>query len=354
MPSVTQEKIARRAGVSQQAVAFALSSRLELQGKLRPETRQRIMETALHMGYVPHMGAKRMARMRSGNRSMTLDQIGLVYFARTDLDQDLGSLELMSGIEHELSRSHSSLVFVRVGHSDDWSKIERLARSGGLDGWLLYGPVDDDAIDRIRRIKLPFAVLGDHRCTQSVASVNIDYSAAGQLAVRHLSAMGHRRIGYLGASMRFAYQRNTLAGFRAATAELGLTTDDRLIQSSERDLSLEYHDLVARLLALKPLPTAVFAAEPDSAHAVLAAFHHRGIDMPRDMQLITNRIRDVRISETDVTNIDLSFENMGREGVLLLRRVASEPSMSFAPVMIAPSLSGSERRRVPGVREPAI
>src|ERR1041384_1689589 len=175
--SITQKNIARRLGLSRQTVGFALSEESWAQNQLRPETRDLVLKTARRMGYVPHFAARRMALTRSTSRAASFDQVGLISLIGADEYVDVVCHAIMGGAEHELSKLHASLTFVRVSAPEDWSKVERLARAGGGDGWLLYGAVDDAAANRVKAGKLPYVVLGDHRCTRPVASADIDYVA---------------------------------------------------------------------------------------------------------------------------------------------------------------------------------
>jgi len=57
-------------------------------------------------------------------------------------------------------------------------------------------------------------VIGEHRCTRDVHTVAVDHLATGRLAAHHLAELGHRRIGFFGALFEYAYQTQTLDGFR--------------------------------------------------------------------------------------------------------------------------------------------
>src|SRR6185295_16856304 len=103
------------------------------------------------------------ARARSDSRATSFDQIGLIHLTRPDTKNsfvDPVCLAMMQGAEYELSKLHASLTFIRVSESEDWQKIDRLIRAGGVDGWLVYGPPNDDIANRLRSTKLPFVVLG--------------------------------------------------------------------------------------------------------------------------------------------------------------------------------------------------
>src|SRR5262245_28125176 len=226
---ITQKEIANRLGLSRQTVGFALSDEAWAQNQLRPETRELVLKTARRLGYVPHFAAQRMALTRSTSRAARFDQVGLISLISAEEYVDVACHAMMGGAEHELSRLHASLTFVRVTAPEDWSKVERLERAGGVDGWLLYGAVDDGVVSRMQAGKLAYVILGDHRCTRPVASAEVDYVAVGRLAVQHLASLGHRRIACLQSNQTLGYRRRMLEGFRAAINELGLDDDERLI-----------------------------------------------------------------------------------------------------------------------------
>src|ERR671927_271833 len=107
---------------------------------------------------------------RPTSRAASFDQVGLISLIGADEYVDVVCHAMMGGAEHALSKLQASLTFVRVSAPEDWSKVERLTRAGGMDGWLLYGAVDDATVSRLQAGKLPYVVLGDHRCTRPVAS----------------------------------------------------------------------------------------------------------------------------------------------------------------------------------------
>src|SRR5262245_57755556 len=140
---VTQKDIADKLGISQSAVACAFHPLL--QRNISASKRTRILDAAQKLGYVPHNAARRLARSRSEKRAQTFDQIGLIYLAKNDLDATC--LAMMSGAEHELSRHDAAITFIRVSEPDEWRKVVRLTRAGGIDSWLLYGAVNDEVIE---------------------------------------------------------------------------------------------------------------------------------------------------------------------------------------------------------------
>jgi LacI family transcriptional regulator len=336
MASVTQKEIAQKTGVSQQAVAFALSDNPNFHKKLHPETRQQILKAAEQLGYVPHLGARRMARLRSVSRATGLDQVGLIYLTSRGRLLDLTLFLMMRGAEQELTRLHASLLFTRVSQDEDWAKVERTVRAGGVDGWLVVGGQADDALmDRMDAWKQPLVILGDHRCTRPVGCVNVDHAAVGRMAAQHLLSLGHRHIGLAGGSMRFWYQRQTLEGCRMALKEkeLELRGDDvmQVVEPTAEDVK-------RWLIRLNPRPTAIYVAEGNTEAAVLAALREMGVAVPRDMSVVTCEYDTEEINSRETTRIQLPITEIGRQGALLLNCLVTRKPVASLELRVAPKL----------------
>src|SRR5262245_60802656 len=67
---VTSRQVAERAGVSQTTVSFVLNG-VE-SANISTETRQRVLDTAHQLGYVPDAAARSLARGRSSNIGLIL------------------------------------------------------------------------------------------------------------------------------------------------------------------------------------------------------------------------------------------------------------------------------------------
>ena len=346
MKSITQSDIARRLGVSQQTVGFALNNYRNSRMSLRPEKRQKILETAQQMGYVPHNAARRLARSRSDSRTTNFDQVGLVYFAVGDNDLDVSFLATMAGAEHELSRFHASLTFIRVTGPQDWMKVEWMMHSGGEDGWFLYGEVNDDVVDRLKPGKIPYVILGDHRCTQAVPAINVDHLTMGRLAVQRLASQGHRRIGFMGGSMRFVHQQRILQGFRAALKEFAVDEDERLIGhqtlwgGTPGRLTIEEKPemVIQWLNSTGSMPTALFTPEVDWAVAVHRVLSQSQIRVPEDVSILACEPNSQAARNQKFTRIELPIAEIGRQGVFLLHRIVSEPNVEAGEIKITPTM----------------
>lgn len=328
--------IARRVGVSKETVSAVLSGRWE-ERRICLRTRDRVLAAAQRMGYVPLHAARRLVRLRSGNHATNFDQVGMIYLMDMENDLDTVCLAMMRGAEHELARLRASLTFLRVSEHGDWEKVERMTRSGDVDGWLVYGAVDDGAMTRLKSAPLntvPSVVLGDHQCRQPVHSVNFDNAAVGRQAAQHLASLGHRRILYFGTGTAYIYQQQTLSGFRAAVKELGLDDDGRLIgnislwNNSDRETAGKW--LQRGGLA----PTALFAPEWDSMVDAWHLLKQWRLEVPGDLSLIGCEQASKTARDRNLTRLEMPISEAGSQGVSMLRELASMPRDCVRPMTV--------------------
>jgi len=347
---VTQKQIATKLGISQSAVACAFHPTLHR--NISPRKRQHILNTAGRLGYVPNHAARRLIRSRFRKPANPFDQVGLIYLVSTDIDLDRFCIAIMRGAEHELSKFHASLTFVRANEPSDWKKVDRMVQAGSVDGWLLVGTVNDAVASRLKRDRLPFVILGDHQCTQPVHCVNVDNTSVGRVAVQHLAALGHRRIGFMGGSMRHVYQRQTLEGFRAAVKELGLDDDERLItehsswnRTPNGGMVVEFNQELVIQWLRDSRATALFLPEFHEASEMWRVLKQSQLEVPRDISLLACEQSSLESKSQNFTRIEMSMIEVGRRGASMLQELAlaaTQPESGsrpdFGSVKIAPSL----------------
>jgi LacI family transcriptional regulator len=132
--------------------------------------------------------------------------------------------------------------------------------------------------------------------TPGVPQTLTDDVAGGRLATGHLLALGHRRIGFVGDTMRgaaaasriglgFITSQHRLTGYRQALAAAGLGYDRALVRRGPHGPA-NAEALAGELLALPDPPSGVFAASDTQAMGVLAAADRYGISVPADLSVI--------------------------------------------------------------------
>ncbi|MCX5536910.1 LacI family transcriptional regulator [Streptomyces sp. NBC_00006] len=182
-----QAEVARLAGVSQATVSLVLNARRDGKGAtISEETRQRVLEAARNLGYVPDPAARRLAAARN-------NLLGVFSFTSAfPTDVQHSYYPFLVGVEQEAAARGYDLVLFTAssgGGPDALSRV-RLA-----DGCLFLGRhVPRAELKRLVADGFPVVHLGRREELEGLAWVGADYVSASRDVVAHLAGLGHRRI----------------------------------------------------------------------------------------------------------------------------------------------------------------
>jgi DNA-binding LacI/PurR family transcriptional regulator len=199
------------------------------------------------------------------------------------------SEELIRGAVSAAAETEISVIVSRVASAAEFDRWLKIAAARGTRGALsvLYVP-EPGTLRRMEEAHVPLVVIdppvepGDSG--GSVRSVGTTNWQGGVTAARHLTELGHRRIGAIGGPDDLWSCRARLDGYRAALRRAGLPVDEALVRCDE--LSADAGLRQAReLLALPEPPTAIMAGNDAQAFGVLQALAERGLRAPGDVSV---------------------------------------------------------------------
>jgi DNA-binding LacI/PurR family transcriptional regulator len=145
-------------------------------------------------------------------------------------------------------------------------------------------------------------------------TVIFDRAAAARLAVEHLIQLGHQRIAFL------AIEDDRLTGYRQTLLEHSLPFDESLVFTTEQShvLPSAYQSTVD-LLQLSPRPSAIFAANDESAISAMAALHDHGLNVPQDIAIVSiDNIGLAGAVRPGLTMVDVPKKRMASYALQLL------------------------------------
>ncbi|NEB81223.1 LacI family transcriptional regulator [Streptomyces sp. SID14478] len=187
-----QAEVARLAGVSQATVSLVLSARGDGKGPtISDETRQRVLDAARSLGYVPDPAARRLAAARN-------NLLGVFSFTATfPTDVQHSYYPFLVGVEQEAAaRGYDLVLFTgssRGGAGD--AGPDALSRVRLADGCLFLGRhVPRAELKRLVADGYPVVHLGRREELEGLAWVGADYVSASREVVAHLAELGHRRV----------------------------------------------------------------------------------------------------------------------------------------------------------------
>ncbi|MER7585082.1 LacI family DNA-binding transcriptional regulator [Kitasatospora sp. NPDC097691] len=274
--ATTIEEVARAAGVSRQTVSNALNA----PHRVRPETLDRVTTAIRELGYQPDQSAR---SLRSGARRT------LGYLA--PVDDPLDPNPLMAGFLEALvdaagAEGQRVLLFRPAPPAGDpVAAIDELVAARQVDGLVLADVLAEDTrIAHVARLGIPFVSFGRTGPGEPQHWVDIANDAAMAAVVRHLAALGHRRIGYLGVDEELPWMAARRAGFLAEARRLGLSAVALPGAAGEAGPAPVVHDGPADVASDRPAdgPAARAGREEPAAPSAVAAVRAllRGPDRP--------------------------------------------------------------------------
>ena len=304
----TISDVAREAGVSKGLVSFALNDR----PGVAAGTRERILQVAADLGWVPSM----RARALSTDRAYAL---GLVI-ARDPaiIAGDPFFPAFISGLEQVLAPIGQSLVLSMVAdEAAERATYERLAENGRVDGVVLTDLLlGDSRLGLVESLGLHAVTLGFPDVASPFGVVSLDDGPGIRNVVAHLTELGHVRIAHVAGASRMLHGKRRRDSFAAALRERGLT--DSLI--AETDFSApEGARATAQLLALDDPPTAIVYANDPMAVAGLGIAQRAGLRVPDDLSITGFDGSDVaEYMYPSLTTVTTSVTDWGRAAATLL------------------------------------
>jgi DNA-binding LacI/PurR family transcriptional regulator len=266
--------IARTAGVTKAAVSFALNG----QPGVSAATRQRILAIAEEIGFQPSSAARALSDGRAGAFGLVIDRP-----ART-LGVEPFFMQLIAGIQGELSADHTALLFTVAQDQDaEMAMYRSWWAQRRVDGVFLVDlQVDDRRVAMLEELRMPAVVIGPPAHAGSLPAVWQDDATATRNVVEYLAAAGHRRIARVTGITRLWHTRIRSDAFTAAAREVGVES-----VLTEADYTAENGAAATRqLLQSRRPPTAILYDNDLMAVSGLGAAQGIGVDVPADLSIV--------------------------------------------------------------------
>lgn len=323
MSTVTIRDVARRAAVSVASASRALNNH----ASVTPATRQRVIDAARALDYVPHLGARSLSRGRSNTIGVVLPDLFGEFFS-----------EIIRGIDYAAHQRGLQLLLSNMHGSAEETELAIRAMRGRVDGLLVMSPqVDAEFLGRNLPKGLPAIVMNAAASDGTHSTIAIDNIAGAREAVAHLVSQGCKRIAHLTGPQGNADADARRAGFRAAVAEtLGAKAGIEI----EGDFSEASGIAAAReILAQKDHVDGVFAANDMMAVACMATLAEGGVRAPHDVAIIGfDGVPIAQYVTPALSTMALNLADLGERALVRLVAVTEDPEADATTEMLKPEL----------------
>jgi LacI family transcriptional regulator len=300
---VTQEDVARRAGVTRSIVSYVINNGPR---SVSEETQARVMAAIRELGYRPNKHAQMLS---ANDNSIAHKYIGIIIAGDYMFKRPYYGSILASIHEHAHVKDYH-IRFIRV--FDDFNNpalFNELIHPNEISGAILLGldqvirtPHDQTLVEQIvRRVERVVTVEWEW---DGVPSVQFDRQDAGYQVTKHLLAVGKRRVAYIGP------EDKRLVGYRQALWESNIQPDDRLAMPAIDTPS--GFEICERLLSQGLDVDAICIGTDEVSIGVLKCLYQRGLQVPRDVAVAS--IDNLNFAEfliPSLTSIDVPRYELG-------------------------------------------
>ena len=260
--------------------------------------------------------------------------------------------EIVEGIAEAMYEHGLRLVLspTQHEHAREVSLLDRLSK-GALAGAVVVLPEETtEELEHAMSDRCPFVVvdpllpLGDRIPTVSVA-----HRSGVDQAMRHLLALGHRRIAAITGPPGWQATEDRLAAYHDALDAAGIRPEPALEVASDFQVGPGLL-ATAALLDLAAPPTAIFAFNDSIAIGALHAARDHGLRVPEDLSVVGfDDIEPATLVTPALTTVRQPLSEMGRTAVkvlvrLLERRVSETPHIELATRLVVRESTAPPRR----------
>jgi LacI family transcriptional regulator len=310
--AVTIQDVAKTAGVSVSTVSRVLNGKADVAS----DTQDHILAVINKLGYTSNLAARSM-------RSHKKNLIGLVV-----PDIGLYSVEIMKGVNRAIAESKFDLLVYTTGNVDkngaalhEQHYVSLLSNSV-TDGVIIVASGSAEFI-----ANAPIVAVDPHMINPNYPSVQgMNYHGALDV-MQYLIGLGHRRIGFIGGRQEVGSAERRLKGYRDALLNAGIELDEKLITFGDFTQKTA-RKCTRQLLDLENPPTAIFAANDQSAIGVFEVAEELGVPIPADLSVVGfDNISEAK--HLGLTTVDQFLADMGYVAVQMLIKLIDGESLEL-------------------------
>jgi len=319
MSQVTIRDIAEATGLSIGTVSRALKN----QAGMTEQTRNKVRETAMRLGY--DFGQLKKGRIR---------RIAfLLHSQHNTLASSSFFSAVLHGAEEACRREGVALSFIAVGPAEPVLGLIRLHQP---DAILCAGFFEPEVLTALQQVGKPVVLVDMHR--RGFTTVNPDNARGGYLATQHLLRAGRKRIAMLSGSLAHYSIQQRSRGFRQALFDAKVFADPELevIVPTMGEGDDGVVESMRYLLALPKRPDAVFCYNDSTALVAMKYCLNEGMKIPHDIAIVGfDNIGAAAAAIPPLSTVAVDKEELGRAGVeLLLRKPEEHPAEIILPVQM--------------------
>jgi DNA-binding LacI/PurR family transcriptional regulator len=307
---VTIRDVAREAGVAVGTVSQALAD----SPAIAAETKRKVREAAARLHYRPSALGRALQSRRTNAVALIVPHSSQHVFAH------LYFMEVLAGVSAVLNAAGMTLVLsTTLTEAEQEDAYAKILHSQIVDGVILASAaLHDKNIASLQLSSYPFVLIGRYPLDPSVPTVSVDDEGGARQAVAHLIGHGHTRIAHISGPLAHLSAMDRLTGYKHALAAAGIPFRPEYCWEGDYSEAAGHAGTRALLTLAKP-PTAIFAANDETAIGVIAALRDAGRQPGREFAIVGfDDLMFARLTHPPLTTVHQPMRALGSAAAQIL------------------------------------
>ena len=318
MKNINIKELAQELGLSVSTISKALHGSYEISD----ETKQRVLETATRLNYVPNPYASSLRGRKTKNIGVVIPEVADSFFSLA-----------INGIE-SIAKQRGYHVLICLTHEsvDNELTILKEFQGGRVDGVLMSVSRETTKSDHIRDLiatGVPL-VFFDRVCEDiDTAKITTDDTESAHKATVHLLEQGCTGIAFMGISKSLSISNKRLEGYLAALEEHGIKPLKKHMILCTNDAAYNF-ELTKKLLQQKDRPDGIVASVEKLTTPIYQACSEMGMKIPDELKVVCfSNLETAAILNPSLTTITQPAFEMGKTAASLLFKSLEKPNFSL-------------------------
>lgn len=273
MANVTIKILAEQLNLSTAAVSKALRDSHEIS----PLTKQRVLDLAASLNYVPHPYAGSLRERKSKTIAVVLPEVADSFFSLA-----------LNGIEEvAIEKGYHALIYLTHESFEREQAILKDLESGRVDGVIMSVSMKTTTFEHIKRLQQRIPLVFFDRVCEEIDTAKIttnDYEC-GYTATQHLIDRGCKKIALLSVSDSLSISSQRMKGYQQALLDNGRADDAPRIIACSDDEATNYA-LMMDLLRSEDRPDGIVATVSKMTTEIYLACMELKINIPEDIKVV--------------------------------------------------------------------
>ncbi len=317
MSNVTIKTLAKELQVSVATVSKALKDSYDI----GPATKQRVIEMARQLNYIPNPYAGSLRKRKSKTIAIVLPEVADSFFSLA-----------INGIEATAQeKGYHVLVYLTHESFEKEKAILKDFQSGRVDGVLMSVTSETTSYEHIQDLYdagTPI-VFFDRVCEDiDTPKITTDDFEAGYLATQHLIERGCQRIALLSISDSLSISRYRKEGYKKALEDHQFCyhSSDMLMCSNDAEKDKA---LIKKLLQSKSRPDGIIATVEKLTTPIYICCDELNLSIPDDVKVISfSNLATAPILNPSLTTITQPAFEIGKAASTILFKALSKPLLN--------------------------